>query len=95
MNIKVILKKAFGNLVVEKKMKQASFVAICPFKLGDKCKLLLDNKPIVLSKDIYTVSDILTTQSAKTGDVSFHIIVKDSLERDLAPRKVDSLILIQ
>ena len=77
-------------------MNKAEFMAICPLELGDKVKLIyakFDDETTYSDSD-YIVSDILTTHSLKTGNVTFQIIVKDEFDRDLTPRDIESLMII-
>jgi len=76
-------------------MNYETFVGICPFELGDKVALILDKDNGVISNEIYTVSDILTTHSCKNGNLTFKVIVKDWNNRDLAKRQIDSIKLLK
>lgn len=76
-------------------MQKTDFILTCPFKLEDKVKIILLDEPLTLSESNYTVSDILVTHSIKTGDiVKFKIVIKDEKGRDLSPKALNSIKLI-
>lgn len=61
-------------------MKQANFVAHCPFEIGDRVEAFAQK---------FTIDDIITEHSAKNGTVNFKAVLKTDEGLFTSPMSID------